>query len=224
MSKELPYFRFIVQEWQNGDISIEDYEVQGLFINVCAYYWVKDCSITLALLKRRFRNDIKLLNHLLDTGILKHDDQTDFIQINFLNEQFDQLSKLRKSRQDAGSKGGKQKSSKAKAKLKQNRSYKDKDKDKDKDKESFDQFWDLYDYKKGKTKAEQKWNKLTDSEREKAIRAIPAYIESTPDKNYRKHPATWLNGKHWEDEVIIQKSSNHIPSNPIDMDEMIGAK
>ena len=34
MAKELPYFRFTVQEWQNGDIGIESYELKGLFIDI----------------------------------------------------------------------------------------------------------------------------------------------------------------------------------------------
>ena len=61
MAKELPYFRFTVQEWQNGDISLESCELKGLFVDICAYYWIKDCIIDIALLKKRFRgheNDI----------------------------------------------------------------------------------------------------------------------------------------------------------------------
>ena len=37
MAKELPYFRFTVQEWQNGKISLESYELQGLFMSRCGY-------------------------------------------------------------------------------------------------------------------------------------------------------------------------------------------
>lgn len=131
MAKELPYFRFTAQEWQNGLISLEDYELKGLFIDLCAYYWVQDCSVTKAMLEKRFRNDKALLNQLFELGILKHEEKTDLAIINYLNEQFDVLSEKRKRRQDAGRKGGKQKSSNAKAKPKQNSSYKDKDKDKD---------------------------------------------------------------------------------------------
>jgi len=133
MAKELPYFRFTAQEWQNGLISLETYELKGLFIDLCSYYWVQDCSVTKAMLEKRFRNDIDLLNQLFELEILKHESKTDLAVINYLNEQFDVLSEKRKRRQEAGRKGGKQKSSNAKAKPKQNSSYKDKDKDKDKD-------------------------------------------------------------------------------------------
>lgn len=39
MAKDLPYFKFIVNEWITGDITLEDLNVQGLFINLCAWYW-----------------------------------------------------------------------------------------------------------------------------------------------------------------------------------------
>ena len=134
MSKELPYFRFTSQEWQNGDISLESYELKGLFIDICAYYWVKDCSITKAMLEKRFTNAKQLLKNLFDLGILKLDEKEEFIHISFLNEQFDILSEARKRRQDAGRIGGKKKASNAKAKPKQCSSYKDNDKDNDNDK------------------------------------------------------------------------------------------
>jgi len=133
MSKELPYFRFTAFEWLNDDISLEDYQTKGVFIDVCAYYWFKDCSITKAMLEKRFSTVMTVIELLFESGIIKFRNGDDFIEISFLNKQFDELSELRKQRQSAGSKGGKQRASKAKAKLKQNPSYKDKDKDKDKD-------------------------------------------------------------------------------------------
>ena len=128
MSKELPYFRFTVQDWQNGKISLETYELQGLFISICGYYWINDCSITLAMLQKKFRDAKKLIDELIKLDIIKHQNRHDKIEIEFLNIQYDLLSEKRKLRQIAGSKGGN-----AKAMLKQKGSYKDKDKDKDKD-------------------------------------------------------------------------------------------
>lgn len=129
MAKELPYFRFTVQDWQNGKISIESYELQGLFISVCGYYWINDCVLTLTMLRKKFSNAINLLEQLIELDIIKHEKRHDKIEIEFLNNQYDLLSEKRKRRQEAGSKGGN-----AKAMLKQKRSYKDKDKDKDKEK------------------------------------------------------------------------------------------
>ena len=132
MSKELPYFRFIVSEWLNDDISLEDYKVKGVFIDICSYYWFRDCSLTEAMLKRRFSDALPDIETLFKANILKLKSDSNYIDISFLNGQFDQLSELRKARQEAGRKGGKQGLSKPKAKPKQNQSYKDKDKDKKK--------------------------------------------------------------------------------------------
>lgn len=139
MASELPYFRFYVSEWMNGDIDMEAIEIKGLFIDVCAWYWFKDCSVTKAMLEKKFLKGPDLKD-LYDSGIIKSDG--DQVIIEFLNDQFDILSEKRKARQAAGSKGGKQKRSNAKAKVKQKRSYKYKDNNKDKDnnKEKYREF------------------------------------------------------------------------------------
>lgn len=135
MSKDFPFFRFTVQEWQNGDITLEPFQIQGIFINVCCFYWLSDCSITKAKLKQRLPGVEPAVDLLIEKDIIKWDENTDFIEIDFLNEQYEMLSDLRDKRQKAGKKGGNQKSSKAKAKLKQtvkqSSSYKDNNKDKD---------------------------------------------------------------------------------------------
>jgi len=131
MASELPYFRFTVSEWLNGDISMEGYEHKGLFIDICSWYWFKDCSITRDMLEKKFEPK-NWIDDLFECGVLKEDGEN--VVIEFLNEQFDILSTKRKARQKAGSKGGKQKSSNAKAKLKQKSSYKDKDNNKDNNK------------------------------------------------------------------------------------------
>lgn len=68
--------------------------------------------------------------------------------------------------------------------------------------DQFEQFWDLYDYKKSKEKAEKVWKTLTIEEKNQAIYHAPLYAESTPDKTYRKHPTTYLNQKSFNDEII----------------------
>ncbi len=132
MAKELPYFRFTVSEWLNGDINLESYELQGLFINVCAYYWFKDCSLTRIMLDKKFSNAKTLLEELFLLGIIK-EFASGLLEIKFLNEQYNLLSDNNKKRSKAGRIGGLRKSSNARNLLKQKSSYKDKDKDKDKD-------------------------------------------------------------------------------------------
>jgi hypothetical protein len=124
MAKELPYFRFTAAEWLNDDISLESYELKGLFIDVCAYYWTQDCECTLDKLKKKFSNAKDLLQQLIKSNIIKHENKHDKIKIDFLLTQYDLLSEKRKLRQSAGSKGGN-----AKAMLKQKDSYKYNNKD-----------------------------------------------------------------------------------------------
>lgn len=125
MAAELPYFRFTPQEWQNGSISLESYELKGLFIDICSYYWIQDCSITIAMLEKRFSNASDLLHELRELGIIIFR-ENDYVFIEFLDNQFDVLSEKRKRRQLAGKKGGLKKSSNATAMLKQKPSYNDK--------------------------------------------------------------------------------------------------
>lgn len=75
---------------------------------------------------------------------------------------------------------------------------------------TFDEFWDAYAYKKGRKKAEEKWNKLKPKEKVACMKAVPAYVENTmipgsastgTKKQFRMHPLTYLNGARWEDEI-----------------------
>jgi uncharacterized protein YdaU (DUF1376 family) len=76
----------------------------------------------------------------------------------------------------------------------------------------FETFWDLYDKKEDRIKCERKWSHLTNKEREECIKKLPAYIKSTPDKKFRKNPATYLNNKSWENEIIpLMRSTFGIP-------------
>ena len=71
----------------------------------------------------------------------------------------------------------------------------------------FEEFWNIYDKKQQKPKCISKWKKLTKSEIDLIFTNLPKYIESTPDKSYRKNPLTWLNGECWNDEIINQPSN-----------------
>lgn len=86
---------------------------------------------------------------------------------------------------------------------------KEEDIDIDKDKEDiypFEAFWKAYPKKKAKEAAKKAWAKLKPDERlGKAI--IQAVTESAKTKDWKKengkyipYPATYLNGKRWEDE------------------------
>ena len=69
-------------------------------------------------------------------------------------------------------------------------------------------FWDLYDKKIDQKKCIEKWHKLNDAEKQKIFETLPAYIKSKPDKQFRKNPLTYLNGRCWEDEIEIINLNN----------------
>ena len=80
---------------------------------------------------------------------------------------------------------------------------------------TFDEFWNAYAYKKGRKKAEEKWNRLKPKEKVACMKAVPAYVENTmipgsaytgTKKKFRMHPLTYLNGARWEDEIYPVQS------------------
>ncbi len=73
--------------------------------------------------------------------------------------------------------------------------------DKNKEDISFDEFWDLYDKKVSREKAEKKWNTLSAKDKELIMQFIPKYKEYQPDKKFRKDPTTFFNNKTWLDEL-----------------------
>ena len=73
---------------------------------------------------------------------------------------------------------------------------------------SFEAFWTMYDKNIGKESSQKVWNSLTQSEKEAIMLSLPKYVESTPDKVYRKNPLRYLNGKHWEDEIVNRETNS----------------
>lgn len=69
--------------------------------------------------------------------------------------------------------------------------------------EKFELFWELYNRKVGKNECLRLWGKIKDEDKKKIFETLPAYVNSTPDKQFRKHPATYLRNKSWEDEIVI---------------------
>jgi len=130
MYRELPYFKFNPAKWLLGRISCEKEQIQGAFVKVCCIYWHEKCSITINNLYQKYHKS--KVKALVDRNYITVED--DIVCIEFLDEQFEELTDLSDKRSSAGRKGGqakvKQSLSKAKASLK----HLDKDKDKDKDK------------------------------------------------------------------------------------------
>ena len=69
-------------------------------------------------------------------------------------------------------------------------------------KDMFEDFWIKYDKKINKDDALKKWKKLSMVDMKEAIKMVDSYVKSTPDKQYRKNPSTWIYQKAWRNEVI----------------------
>lgn len=105
MATNFPYFKFIATEWLTGDIVYESFEVQGLFINICAVYWNRNGLLSLEEIDRRFKNP-ELFSKLTDRFISVNGG---VISISFLDEQLIQAGHVSKVNSQNGKKGGRPK-------------------------------------------------------------------------------------------------------------------
>lgn len=78
--------------------------------------------------------------------------------------------------------------------------------------DDFQAWWNLYDKKIDRAKCWKKWAKMTSEERRACIAATPAYVASTPDIQYRRHPMTYLNNKSWENQIIPHNGTDNKPT------------
>jgi hypothetical protein len=69
--------------------------------------------------------------------------------------------------------------------------------------EDFEFFWNTYNKKIDRVKCEKIWNKLTLEEIQKINNSVEQYVNANPDLQYRKNPSTYLNGKCFNDEIIL---------------------
>lgn len=67
----------------------------------------------------------------------------------------------------------------------------------------FGTWWNKYNKKTGRELTQKKWINLTFEEIQTCLNVVDKYVESKPDKQFRKDPATYLNQKCWDDEIIL---------------------
>jgi len=96
MAKELPYFKFEPNAWDNGNIQILSREEKGLFIDLCSMYWSRlgDVPYKLALQKLCAGN-ANALQTLCDENIIEVINEV--ICIDFLNEQLGEFENKSKT-------------------------------------------------------------------------------------------------------------------------------
>lgn len=74
--------------------------------------------------------------------------------------------------------------------------------------DGFETWWNMYGKKIDRGKCEKKWAKLSFVEKQACIASTPAYVASTPDLQFRRHPMTFLNNKSWENQIIQRNETN----------------
>ena len=103
MSKKLPYFQFEPAKWITGDIQFCSRSAKGLFTDIKAMYWQRDCKLTHEQIVRKFGDD-KDLKELITESIIMFDDEDNLI-IDFLREQFTDITGDKKQKSTSGSIG-----------------------------------------------------------------------------------------------------------------------
>ena len=79
----------------------------------------------------------------------------------------------------------------------------------EKKEKAFQIFWNLYDKRHDYNKTKTTFMNLTIEQMRKAVKAVKPYVESTPDKTYRKTPRSWLLNKSWENEIVLDRKKTN---------------
>ena len=88
---------------------------------------------------------------------------------------------------------------------KQSKEYKD---------NMFEIFWNLYDNKKDRFACYNKFVKLDIETINKIIQVVPEYLKTITDKQFQKHPKTWIHNKCWNDEYNVSKNTLSLQNAP----------
>jgi len=84
---------------------------KGVFADICPYYWVQNCDVTIEALFEKFKTKNKTIQKLIERQVIK--DQNGIVCISFLNEQWSKLNSDKKYFSEMGKLGQKAKNSKA---------------------------------------------------------------------------------------------------------------
>lgn len=95
MAKELPYFKFEPNAWENGNIQMLSREDKGLFIDICSMYWSRLGDLPLKLVIQKLcAGNATALSSLCEDGIMEVID--DNIYIKFLTIQLSEFENTSK--------------------------------------------------------------------------------------------------------------------------------
>lgn len=70
---------------------------------------------------------------------------------------------------------------------------------------SFDEFWAVWPKREAKKDARRAWERMSAASKVAAMTALPKHVSrwrrEGRARNHIPHPATWLNGERWDDEL-----------------------
>ena len=81
--------------------------------------------------------------------------------------------------------------------------------------ERFEKFWELYNKDIAKDKCYTEWKYINTIDKDKILNALPSYIDSTPDPQFRKNPFKYLKEKAWLDAIIIPLDKKKEEASPL---------
>ena len=111
VSMQLPYFKFMVQDWIAGSIQLCSFEAKGAFSDLIALIWKYEGRLELdkAMLCRLLRTDEDSWNRIM-SELIKFDiiqvNQDGSMTVHFISEQMEELAKAHERRSLAGRQGG----------------------------------------------------------------------------------------------------------------------
>ena len=174
-----------------------------------------------SLITREMLDDVILHFKLYERESADDDNEFGYFYSKRMRRNMEKMEEIKQKRSFAGQMSGKSRQvlNTSSTSVQQKRTIESKKESKSKSKSkvkdniniSAEDFWDLYNYKVGKKdKVMSKWESLTENDRQDIMVYIPTYIQSTPDKQFRKHPMTFLNNEGWKDEIILNKNGSTI--------------
>lgn len=104
MAKELPYFKFEPNQWDNGNIQMCSREDKGLFIDLCSIYWSRLGDVPLKLAVQKLcGGNATAFDSLITSHIFRVIDG--MIYIEFLDEQLQEFELLSNQNKENALKG-----------------------------------------------------------------------------------------------------------------------
>ena len=74
---------------------------------------------------------------------------------------------------------------------------------------SFAEWYAIYPKKESRKDAEKAWGQIGTANQQKALLALPNHVQMWLSRGteiqFLPHPASWLRGYRWEDEIVIAK-------------------